>query len=367
MDKKGLKISKYPGTVISVIYWLQNWGYHLHQRPPSQSSIYLAISALTLTPTGQGSSAIQTVCHRVKGKRLSDHITQLQAFHQYIRVKAGREDLYGHNYFLNRRVLKETLRLRDHITRTVQTLLGRVNGMNFEDKQYTDKICKEMARSLFYNTGLPRSREQGSKGKWPRTVHRNHHAARHPGSALIDIKHEWVIFNKFMNSWSRQYLQSITAIKPEWIIDLPYFEDKMLSRKRSEALRQPYVKTSLDQDREKLLLCCFIASIEQEGVALGKFMHTGSRQYLQTVAAIKPELIIDLPYFRNEKLARKGNGALRQPHVKESLERWQIPDGLTMKDWKIRCITNFDLHERRLTDTDNNDELIAVARRRITQ
>ncbi|RSL85313.1 hypothetical protein CEP51_003390 [Fusarium floridanum] len=168
--------------------------------------------------------------------------------------------------------------------------------MNFEDKQYTNKICKEMARSLFYNTGLPRSREQGSKWKWPRTVHRNHHAALHPGSALIDIKHEWVIFNKFVNSWSRQYLQSITAIKPEWIIDLPYFEDKMLLRKRSEALRQPYVKRSLDQAREK------------------------------TVTAIEPEWIIDIPYFQNEKLARKGNGALRQPHVKESLERWQIPN-----------------------------------------
>lgn len=38
-----------------------------------------------------------------------------------------------------------------------------------------------------------------------------------------------------------------------------------------------------------------------------------------------------------------------------------------MKDWKIRCITNFDLQERRLTDIFNNDKLIAVARRRIAQ
>ncbi|RSM18175.1 hypothetical protein CDV31_002900 [Fusarium ambrosium] len=185
----------------------------------------------------------------------------------------------------------------------------------------------------------------------------------HPGSALIDIKHEWVVFDKFMNSGSRQYLQSITTIKPESDIrgtSAAIREDISRPGSREGSFR------NLEHPHRDSDWRDPFASIEHEGVALGKFMHTGSRQYLQTVTEIKTEWIIDLPYFRNEKLARKGNGALRQPHVKESLERWQIPDGLTMKDWKIRCITNFDLHERRLTDTDNNDELIAVARRRIT-
>lgn len=40
---------------------------------------------------------------------------------------------------------------------------------------------------------------------------------------------------------------------------------------------------------------------------------------------------------------------------------------LSIKDWKIRCITKFDFQERRLTDIFNNDKLIAVAQRRIAQ
>ncbi|KAL6361963.1 hypothetical protein LRP88_05446 [Fusarium phalaenopsidis] len=40
---------------------------------------------------------------------------------------------------------------------------------------------------------------------------------------------------------------------------------------------------------------------------------------------------------------------------------------LSMKDWKIRCITNFDLQERQLIETFNHDKLIALARRRIAK
>ncbi|RSM09138.1 hypothetical protein CEP52_004233 [Fusarium oligoseptatum] len=208
----------------------------------------------------------------------SDHITQLQAFHQYVQAKkAGREDLYYHNHFLDLHVLEETLRLRTHITATVQTLFGPVTGMDFEDKQYTEKICKALARSLFCNTAFRDPGSRAAKGNVPiienkedlyRTAHRNHHAALHPGSALIGIKHEWVVYDKFM------------PLRIE--ADLAYFQDEMLSRKRSEVLRQPYVKRSLDQAREK-----------------------------------------DLPYFQDEKLARKRNGSSTTPRKSKPRRRRQ--------------------------------------------
>ncbi|KAL2690067.1 hypothetical protein Neosp_004135 [[Neocosmospora] mangrovei] len=125
--------------------------------------------------------------------------------------------------------------------------------------------CRDAAdaafQGLFCNTAFRDPGSRAAKGNGPliennedlyRTVHRNHHAALHPGSALISIKHEWVVYGKYMHSGSRQYLQSVTAIKPEWVVDLPYFQDEMLSRKRSEAFRQPYVKRSLDQARGKV-------------------------------------------------------------------------------------------------------------------
>ncbi|KAJ4319510.1 hypothetical protein N0V84_006333 [Fusarium piperis] len=67
-------------------------------------------------------------------------------------------------------------------------------------------------------------------------------------SALVGIKHEWVMFSKFVHAGSKQYLQTVTAIRPEWVID------DRLAQKRNGVLRQPYVKASLDKARQKAAL-----------------------------------------------------------------------------------------------------------------
>ncbi|KAI8681206.1 hypothetical protein NCS55_00371100 [Fusarium keratoplasticum] len=132
--------------------------------------------------------------------------------------------------------------------------------MDFGDESYWTNICKALARSLFLNAAIRDQGAKAAKGTGSiveneddlyRTVHRNHHAALELGSSLVGIKHEWVVFSKFAHTGSKQYLQTVTAIKPEWIIDLPYFQDDKLARKRNGVLRQPYIKEPLDQAREK--------------------------------------------------------------------------------------------------------------------
>ncbi|KAH6990236.1 hypothetical protein EDB80DRAFT_882240 [Ilyonectria destructans] len=56
----------------------------------------------------------------------------------------------------------------------------------------------------------------------------------------------WVIYDTFIYT-GRQYMQIVTAINPEWIVDLDHFQDNKLSRKRNGELREPNVKASLDK------------------------------------------------------------------------------------------------------------------------
>ncbi|KAM6534737.1 hypothetical protein FALCPG4_004363 [Fusarium falciforme] len=174
---------------------------------------------------------------------LSDHLSQLSVLHAYMQAKeAKHEDAWCRHWYLNRRVLEEALRIRGLLVRCAQAKFGDITAGNMSsgEKNYANNICKALARSLFCNVAIRDPGSKAAKGKGPivendddlyRTVHRNHHAALHPDSAL-------------------QYLQTVTAVKPEWVIDLPYFQDDKLARKRNDVLRQPYVKASLDRARE---------------------------------------------------------------------------------------------------------------------
>ncbi|KAK7426439.1 hypothetical protein QQZ08_007034 [Neonectria magnoliae] len=57
-----------------------------------------------------------------------------------------------------------------------------------------------------------------------------------------------------------------------------------------------------------------------EWVIYDTFIYTG-KQYMQTVAAVDPDWPFDLEYFKDDNLARKRNGALRQPDVKAALDK----------------------------------------------
>ncbi|KAM0421115.1 hypothetical protein ACHAPT_011186 [Fusarium lateritium] len=210
----------------------------------------------------QGYRIVANAARRMFACPVSDHIAQLNALHAFCQARAkqaGRVDLWCRNRFLNRRVLEETLKVREHLVRIAKEFFGTITGMDCGDGEYDDKICKALARSMFCNVAIRDPGSRAAKGNGPivenegdlyRTVHRNHHAALHPDSGLIGIKHEWVVFDKFAHR-GKEYQQTVTAIKPEWVIDLPYFQDDRLTRKRNDLLRQPYVKASLDQAREK--------------------------------------------------------------------------------------------------------------------
>ncbi|KAJ3467606.1 hypothetical protein MRS44_005170 [Fusarium solani] len=217
----------------------------------SQHSIFLRPHAF---------AAVADEAHRQFDCPMSDHITQLNALHTFVEAeKDGDADNWCRHFFLNRRVLEDAVRLRAQLIENVQPRLGPVTVMDYRDENYNTNICKALARSLFCNVAIRDPGSKAAKGKGPavdnddelyRTVHRNHQAGLDIDSVLVGSKAEWVVFDKFIHAGWQQRLQTATAIKPEWVIDLPYFQDDNLARKRNDALRQPYVKASLDRARE---------------------------------------------------------------------------------------------------------------------
>ncbi|KAM5383542.1 hypothetical protein ACJZ2D_001991 [Fusarium nematophilum] len=192
---------------------------------------------------------------------MSDHITQLNVLHAYVRAETEGEDMdrWCHELFVNKRVLDKTLEIRNQLLSLVNILLGPIIGLDFgEGEGYFTRILKALARSMFWRVAIRDPGNKAAKGgaiikndqNLYRAVHGNHPAGLHPDSALVGIKHEWVIFDAFMHS-GKQYMETVTAVELEWLIDLPYFQDTQLARRRNGELRQPCVKASSTKPEQR--------------------------------------------------------------------------------------------------------------------
>ncbi|CVK88628.1 related to ATP-binding protein PRP16 [Fusarium mangiferae] len=181
----------------------------------------------------------------------SDHITNLNALHAYVRTKLqGNMDMaqWCFDAFVDQRVMEEVLQIREQLKAKVQSMLViPLTSAPFDDG-FEDKIRKALARSLFTNSAIEKGEDVYM------TIHDAVPAVVPLTSALLRQGYQWVVFDKLIAYGSRIYIENVTAVDPEWLVDLPFFQDDMLSVKRDEArtIRQPYVKESLDAARARL-------------------------------------------------------------------------------------------------------------------
>ncbi|KAF4500521.1 ATP-binding PRP16 [Fusarium agapanthi] len=161
----------------------------------------------------------------------------------FVRTKNQVEDLMGKDAdkavdewcahaFLNRSVLEEEARLRQQLKESFRP-------------DYDVNIRKALARSFFYRSAI----RNPAGPDWYKTVHGNWPAGLHPDSSLVGSQHGWVIYGGFSYG-AYQYLSSVTAVDPKWLIDLDYFQDANLAKKRDGRLKQPQVFYSLAKARE---------------------------------------------------------------------------------------------------------------------
>ncbi|KAH7127456.1 pre-mRNA-splicing factor ATP-dependent RNA helicase PRP43, partial [Dactylonectria macrodidyma] len=186
----------------------------------------------------------------------SDHLTLANAFNLYMHTReenqkgeAPRVDLdaWCRQYFLDIAVLEEVRKTREAVGRFMKnaskTPATRASGRD------TESVRKALAIAFCTQTAI----YDGSSDNY-RTVHENVLARLAPLSVLLNGKYEWIVYTALNATGGKVFLETATPINAEWLVDLPYFQDERLPRKKDKlkSLRQPKVKISLDAAKARL-------------------------------------------------------------------------------------------------------------------
>ncbi|KAI1390492.1 uncharacterized protein F4822DRAFT_152194 [Hypoxylon trugodes] len=160
------------------------------------------------------------------GHPSSDHLTYLNALNAYMRMKkeetkkeeatkgAGLDPKkWCMDHFLSYGILEEVLRIREQLARMLGKYGYDFTSAAFGTPDYEIKIRKALALSFFHQAAIKVSGEGTCK-----TIHHDVPALIHWDSMLAEGDIEWIVYNRFTFTGGKQYIQTITAIEPEWIM-----------------------------------------------------------------------------------------------------------------------------------------------------
>jgi pre-mRNA-splicing factor ATP-dependent RNA helicase DHX15/PRP43 len=159
---------------------------------------------------------------------LSDHITWLNALDAY--AAAQREgaidaEEWCSYAFIDIEAIHEALRVRRELQRIAQEMLG---GSLRSVKDNGRRLRRAIARGLYHQLAF---RTEKTIYDLYHTVHDNYPAMINPDSALVEAKHNWIVYQDFVY-FSRPYLTTVTAVDIEWLLVSPglsvtkrYFSD----------------------------------------------------------------------------------------------------------------------------------------------
>ncbi|KAL2692094.1 hypothetical protein Neosp_002499 [[Neocosmospora] mangrovei] len=185
----------------------------------------------------------------------SDHLARLSAFFAYLRrrdICSDEADVanWCQSRGINMEVADEARVMRDGLMLEVSHGMlqgGPVPTLDPRDPEFSEKVRQSLALGFCHKTAILSRRGDGMY----KTVHENYPVALEPDSGLIGMGWEWVIYHRIRYA-GIQYMHCITAIEPEWIMNLPHFQDDNLARKYDQVtLRNRDVKASLDRARAK--------------------------------------------------------------------------------------------------------------------
>ena len=176
----------------------------------------------------------------------SDHLTELNTVNAYVAAsgKLSKEDLdkWCLKYFLSHQRLREIVQIRRDLESRVPQQTKR--HLHFSDPEYWTTITKALARGLATHVAWLPNRWEPDKYK---TVHGNHHANISAESCLVGLGHKWVVYST-ASAIAGPEIQTVTAINPEWVIDLPYFA---LSRMPKKVGMNKYRMDEMAQELQK--------------------------------------------------------------------------------------------------------------------
>ncbi|KAI3321659.1 P-loop containing nucleoside triphosphate hydrolase protein [Xylariaceae sp. AK1471] len=190
--------------------------------------------------------------HQYFGAMNSDHIQLLNVFYAFVQHKTrdglNEKELKGwcHHHFLNFNSLDQALRLYSDYRSFLEGKTGWNKALttftNVRDVNACEQtIRKALARGLYKDIAMATKGEDNFK-----TVNVNCIGLLGPESNLVGCSGKWIVYDKFTKSAGKPYFVVCTLVEPEWLMDLPYFQQANLAKKRgTDELLQPDVAQAL--------------------------------------------------------------------------------------------------------------------------
>ena len=169
-----------------------------------------------------------------------DHLTMLNVYHAF-KSPAAQENAkqWCHDHFLSFRALQQADNVRLQLKRIMEREEIELVSTPFEDKKYYENIRRALVAGFFMQVA-----KKDTSGKSYVTVKDTQSVLLHP-STVLGQDSEWVVYNEFVLT-SKNYIRTVTAVKPEWLLDIaPTYYD-IGSFEKGE------VKTSLLRTQNKI-------------------------------------------------------------------------------------------------------------------
>lgn len=165
-----------------------------------------------------------------------DHLTMLNVYHAFKSPSAqDNPKQWCHDHFLSYRALQQADNVRLQLKRIMEREEVELLSTPFEDKKYYENIRRALVSGFFMQVAK-------KDNKTYVTVKDNQTVLLHP-STVLGQDSEWVVYNEFVLT-SKNYIRTVTAIKPEWLMEYDNYYDP-------DQFPKGEVKTALIRLRDK--------------------------------------------------------------------------------------------------------------------
>lgn len=169
-----------------------------------------------------------------------DHLTMLNVYHAF-KAPAAQENpkQWCHDHFLSFRALQQADNVRMQLKRIMEREELELISTSFEDKKYYENIRRALVAGFFMQVA-----KKDSSGKTYMTVKDDQTVLLHP-STVLGQDSEWVLYNEFVLT-SKNYIRTVTAVKPEWLLEIApnYYE--------IESFKKGEVRSALQKASDKM-------------------------------------------------------------------------------------------------------------------
>lgn len=169
-----------------------------------------------------------------------DHLTMLNVYHAF-KAPAAQENpkQWCHDHFLSFRALQQADNVRMQLKRIMEREELELISTSFEDKKYYENIRRALVAGFFMQVA-----KKDSSGKTYMTVKDDQTVLLHP-STVLGQDSEWVLYNEFVLT-SKNYIRTVTAVKPEWLLEIaPNYYD-------IESFKKGEVRSALQKASDKM-------------------------------------------------------------------------------------------------------------------